>query len=114
PGGTVVMGSALDPKTLFPPTADNIQARELTDLIFQRLADRGPSLNTLGDSGFVPRLAQRWAWAPDSLRVTFHLDPRARWEDGMPVTAGDVKFAYGVYADSVVGARERHSLIAEV
>ncbi|HZX68971.1 MAG TPA: peptide ABC transporter substrate-binding protein [Candidatus Elarobacter sp.] len=113
-GGTVVIGSALDPKTLFPPTADNVQARELTDLIFQRLADRGAALNTLGDSGFVPRLAQRWEWSPDSLRVTFHIDPRARWEDGRAVTARDVKFAYDVYADPGTGARERESLIATV
>lgn len=109
-GGTIVLGSALDPKTLFPPTADNIQARELTDLIFRRLADRGAALNTLGDSGFVPRLAQRWEWSPDSQRVTFHLDPAARWEDGRPVTARDVKFAFDVYADPHVGARERASL----
>jgi len=109
-GGTIVLGSALDPKTLFPPTADNVQARELTDLIFRRLADRGPALNTLGDSGFVPRLAQRWEWSPDSQRVTFHLDPAARWEDGQPVTARDVKFAFDVYADPGVGARERTSL----
>lgn len=109
-GATIVLGSALDPKTLFPPTADNVQARELTDLIFRRLADRGPALNTLGDSGYVPRLAQRWEWSPDSQRVTFHLDPAARWEDGQPVTARDVKFAFDVYADSSVGARERAGL----
>ncbi|MGH7653960.1 MAG: peptide ABC transporter substrate-binding protein [Gemmatimonadaceae bacterium] len=113
-GGTVVIGSGLDPKALFPPTADNIQARQLTDLIFQRLADRGTALNTLGDAGFVPRLAQRWEWSPDSTRVTFHINPRARWEDGRPVTARDVKFTYDVYADSTVGARERQGLKAAV
>lgn len=111
---TIVMGTALDPKTLFPPTADNVQAREVTDLIFRRLADRGPSLNTVGDSGFVPRLAQRWEWSADSMRVTFHLDPLARWEDGRAVTARDVKFAYDVYADPHTGARERAGLVAVV
>ena len=113
-GGTVVIGSGLDPKTLFPPTADNIQSRELTDLIFERLADRGIALNTLGDAGFIPRLAQRWEWSPDSTRVTFHIDPRARWEDGKAVTARDVKFGYDVYSDSTVGARERLGLRAAV
>ena len=112
--GTVVIGSGLDPKTLFPPTADNIQATQLTDLIFRRLADRGLSLNTLGDVGFVPRLAERWEWSPDSTRVTFHMDPRARWEDGQAVTTRDVKFAYDVYTDSTVGARERQTLKAAV
>ena len=113
-GGTVVIGSGQDPKSLFPPTAETIQSREATDLMFDRLADRGAALNTLGDSGFVPRLAQRWEWSRDSLRVTFHLDPRARWADGHAVSAQDVKFAFDVYADSATGARERAALIAAV
>jgi peptide/nickel transport system substrate-binding protein len=113
-GGTVVIGSGQDPKALFPPTATTTQAREVFELIFQRLADRGAALNTLGDSGFVPRLAQRWEWSRDSLRVTFHLDPSARWEDGHAVSAEDVKFAFDVYADSTTGARERTTLIATV
>jgi peptide/nickel transport system substrate-binding protein len=113
-GGTVVIGSAQDPKTLFPPVADGVQARALTELLFERLADRGTSLNTVGDSGFVPRLADRWEWSSDSLRVTFHLDPRARWEDGKPVTAEDVRFGFAVYTDTLVGARQGGDLRAVV
>ena len=64
--GTVIIGSGQDPKTLFPPNADNVQARAVTELIFQRLADRGLSLNTVGDAGFVPRLALKWDWSADS------------------------------------------------
>ena len=110
-GGTVIIGTAQDPHTLFPPNADNIQARAVTELIFQRLADLGPTLSTIGDAGFVPRLAQRWEWSPDSLSVTFHLDPHSRWEDSVPVTARDVQFAFAVYADPVVGARQRGDLL---
>lgn len=104
-GGTVIIGTAQDPQTLFPPNADNIQARAVTELIFQRLADRGTSLNTFGDADFVPRLAERWDWSADSLRVTFHIDPRARWQDGRAVSAEDVKFGFEVFTDSLVGAR---------
>ena len=113
-GGTVVIGSGQDPVSLFPPTAQNGQSREITDLIFGHLADRGLTLNTFGDSGFVPRVAQRWEWSRDSLRVTFHLDPKARWQDGHPVSAEDVKLAFDVYADSATGARERTTLLAVV
>ena len=112
--GTVIIGSGQDPKTLFPPNADNIQARAITELIFQRLADRGPALNTVGDAGFVPRLALRWDWSADSLRVTFHIDPNARWQDGRPVSAEDVKFGFQVFTDSLVGARMRGDLLALV
>ncbi len=113
-GGTVIIGSAQDPKTLFPPTADGVQARAITDLIFERLADRGPSLNTVGDSGFVPRVAQRWEWSPDGLRLTFHVDPRAQWQDGNPVTAADVRFGFAVYTDTLVGSRMGSDLRAVV
>lgn len=112
--GTVIIGSGQDPEALFPPVAANTQAREINELIFRKLADRGNALNTLGDSGFVPRLAERWEWSADSMRVTFHMDPRARWEDGRAVTAEDVRFAFAVYTDSLVGARERASLVAAV
>lgn len=111
---TVVIGTSQDPQTLFPPTVDAIQAREVTELLFQRLADRGASLNTLGDADFVPRLAQRWEWSPDSLRVTFHLDPRARWQDGQPVSANDVKFGFSVFTDSLVASRMGADLRAVV
>jgi peptide/nickel transport system substrate-binding protein len=104
-GGTVIVGSAQDPKTLYPPTADSYQAREITELLFQKLADRGPSLNTVGDSGYIPRLAQRWDWSPDSLRITFHLDPQARWQDGRAVSAEDVRFAFDVTTDKRTGSR---------
>jgi peptide/nickel transport system substrate-binding protein len=104
-GGTVIIGSAQDPKTLYPPTADNYQAREITELLFQKLADRGPSLNTLGDSGYIPRLAQKWDWSRDSLHITFHLDPQARWQDGRAVSAEDVRFAFAVFTDKRTGSR---------
>ena len=113
-GGTVIIGTGQDPKTLFPPNADNIQARAVTDLIFQKLADRGASLNTVGDAGFVPRLARRWDWSPDSLAVTFHIDPRARWQDGHAVTAEDVRFGFQLFTDSLVGARMRGDLLASI
>src|ERR1035437_1597105 len=105
-GGTVIIGTAQDPQTLFPPNADNIQARAVTELIFQRLADRGASLNTFGDGDFIPRLARQWDWSADSLRVTFHIDPRARWQDGRAVSVDDVKFGFEVFTDTLVGARE--------
>lgn len=113
-GGTVIIGTGQDPKTLFPPASDNIQARVVTELIFERLADRGGSLNTLGDAGFVPRLAQRWDWSADSLRVTFHIDPRARWQDGRAVSAEDVRFGFAVFTDTIVGARTGADLRAVV
>jgi peptide/nickel transport system substrate-binding protein len=103
-GGTVVIATAGDAETLFPPLAVGMTARQVTDLIFEPLAELGEAMNTVGDAGFQPRLARSWTWAADSLAIAFHLDPRARWHDGAPVTAEDVRFTFGVYRDPAVGS----------
>lgn len=111
-GGTVIIGTAQDAETLLPPFASRNTSRAITDLLFEKLADIGPALNTLGDAGFQPRLATGWEWSRDSLAVTFHLDPLARWHDGQAVRAADVQFAFSVYRDSLVGARGSGDLSA--
>ncbi|MBW3566273.1 MAG: hypothetical protein KY459_16320 [Acidobacteria bacterium] len=37
-----------------------------------------------------PGLARKWEISPDGRAITFHLDPRATWSDGKPVTSGDL------------------------
>src|SRR5262249_10553101 len=90
----------------FPPMARQLQSKVVTDLLFERLADIGSDLNTIGDAGWTPRLAQRWDWASDSMSVTFHLHPAARWHDGNPVRATDVRFAHRIYTDTTVGGSD--------
>jgi peptide/nickel transport system substrate-binding protein len=103
-GGTVIMAapSAWTPGP--PPLISDQLSRVVADQLYDRLAEIGPGLNTVGDAGFAPRLAQRWSWAADSLSVTFELDPRARWHDGRPVRAADVRFTFGIYKDPKVGS----------
>lgn len=72
--------------------------------LFEKLAEVGMGLNTVGDVGFTPVLATGWTWAPDSLSIAFHIDPKARWHDGVPVTANDVRFTWQVDADSATGS----------
>ncbi|MGE5750200.1 MAG: ABC transporter substrate-binding protein, partial [Gemmatimonas sp.] len=103
-GGTLVVSVGGDPETLLPPLASTTTAQVIGDLVYDRLAEIGDSLNTVGDEGFRPRLAKSWTWAPDSLSITFEMDPRARWHDGKPVTARDVAFTYKVYTDSANGS----------
>ncbi|HVO34629.1 MAG TPA: peptide ABC transporter substrate-binding protein [Gemmatimonadales bacterium] len=107
--GTVVFAAIGQPATLLPPVTDHFLDRDIFDQIFLKLADVGPGLNTVGDSGFEPQLADRWTWR-DSLTLAFHLDPRARWQDGRPVTAGDVAFTFAAYSDSVLDAPEHINL----
>ncbi|MBA3644793.1 MAG: peptide ABC transporter substrate-binding protein [Gemmatimonadaceae bacterium] len=99
-GGTLVIATGGDPNSLLPPLVGTTQGRQVTDLVYDRLASLGDSLNTLGDGGFIPQLAQSWTWAHDSLSIAFHLNPRAKWHDGVPVTSSDVRFTLGAYRDS--------------
>lgn len=108
-GGTLVITAAA-PGTLLPPHISSIAAKQLTDLVFQRLADIGPSLNTLGDADFIPRLAREWTWSDDSLAITFRLHPGARWHDGAPVTSEDVRFTVALTQDPAAEARDRSYL----
>jgi peptide/nickel transport system substrate-binding protein len=101
-GGTLVISTAGDPNSLFPPLVATTQGRQVTDLVYDRLASLGDSLNTIGDGGFIPELARSWTWSRDSLSIAFHLDPAARWHDGTPVTASDVRFTLGAYRDSTL------------
>jgi peptide/nickel transport system substrate-binding protein len=91
--GTLVIAVARDISAPVPTLWTDQINREISDLMFLRLADLGPGLGTSGDKGFVPRLARRWE-RRDPLTLVFELDPRARWHDGVPVTARDVVFTF--------------------
>lgn len=103
-GGTLVIAVGGDPETLFPPLASTTTAQVVGDLVYDRLAEIGDSLGTVGDQGFQPRLAKTWDWAADSLSIAFHLDPNARWHDGARVRAKDVAFSYRIYSDTTIGS----------
>jgi len=92
-GGTVIIGAAADVDALLPGIVRGTQGRAVAELLFDRIADLGPSLVTIGDSGFEPRLARRWSWSNDSLQLTLEFNPDARWHDGTPVTSADYAFA---------------------
>src|ERR1043166_3908512 len=84
--GTLVNAAVAEPPTLLPPSSEHIVANDIDEQLFLKLADVGMSTNTVGDEDFQPLLAQKWEW-DGPLTLVFHLDPRARWQDGTPVTA---------------------------
>jgi peptide/nickel transport system substrate-binding protein len=98
-GGTIVLSSSADADVLLPPLTMTLQGKQVVDQVFDNLADIGPGLNTVGDVGFAPRLSDRWQWASDSMSVSFHINPAARWHDGSPVTAEDVRFTFRLVKD---------------
>lgn len=113
PGGTIIMATASDAGAILPAFGDREVDVQVTSMLFDRLAALGDDMNVRGDAGFTPLLAERWKWSADSLAIAFHLHPRARWHDGRPVRASDVRFSWQLYADSVVGSPVR-ALIANI
>ena len=103
-GGTMVIAQPGEPATLLPPLYGMSIEKEITDLLYDRLAEIGDDLNTVGDRGFRKQLAERWEWAPDSLSIVFHLNPRARWHDGVPVRASDVRYSFALMKDPAFGS----------
>ena len=73
-------------------------------MIYDRLADIGDSLNIVNDKGFTPRLADHWTWSADSLSIAFHVNPKAKWHDGVPVRSNDVRFTIASTKDSTLGS----------
>ncbi len=99
-GGTIVISTAADADILLPPLTLSVQGRQVVDQVFDNLADIGPSLNTVGDVGFTPRLSDHWKWASDSMSIAFHINPRARWHDGAAVSAEDVRYTFQLVKDT--------------
>lgn len=99
--GTLVIATSGEPDNLLPPVTTSTNARDVHDQMFLKLADVGMNLNTVGDAGFEPQLAQRWEWENPTTLV-FHLNPAARWHDGKPVTADDVAFTFAAYLNPAI------------
>lgn len=104
--GTVVVAATGDPSQLLPPLVVESVARDIGDQVYERLADLAPGAAPIDSTAYRPALASRWERV-DSLSWRFHLRPGARWQDGRPVTAEDVRFSFEAFSDSALDAPAR-------
>jgi peptide/nickel transport system substrate-binding protein len=81
-----------------PVTATNSYSQVVIQLLFDPLVWQSV------DQAFHPLLAASWDVSPDSRTFTFHLDPKATWTDGQPVTANDVAYTLDLNADPAIPA----------
>jgi peptide/nickel transport system substrate-binding protein len=68
--------------------------RDITSLIFEGLT----RINEYGEA--VGALAQRWEISRDGYEYVFVLRQDILWQDGVPFTAEDVRFTYGLLASA--------------
>jgi ABC-type transport system substrate-binding protein len=93
PQGGKLIRLYADPPTLDPHlTTDNISGG-LVNEVFGGLVTLDLDLNV------VPDLAESWDISADGRVYTFHLRPDAKFHDGKPVTAQDVKWSLERVAD---------------
>jgi peptide/nickel transport system substrate-binding protein len=104
-GGTVVVSATGDPVSLFPPFIITLEGKQITEQIYDYLADVGADLNTADEKGYRLGLADRWRWMGDSLELAFHINPKAKWHDGRDVTARDVQFTFALNKNPTLGGR---------
>lgn len=84
---SIKLGTNGDANNINPILAIDSDGYWRTDLMFDPLVMVDPK--TLGPTA---RLATSWDVSKDGKTYTFHLDPKAKFWDGTPVTAKDVEF----------------------
>lgn len=94
-GGTIRFFGAQAPKSLNGYVDNNHYTSMTFGLMYETLL--ATDVDTLD---FVPSLAKCWSISDDGAEFTFILDERARWSDGEPVTAEDVKWTFDTVMDA--------------
>ena len=88
---------SVDPSTLDPGLCWDFSARVVEEL-FVGLVSLTP------EGSVVPNLARRWEIQEGGRQYVFHLRDDVCWSDGVPVTAGDVEYAWKRLLDPATGA----------
>ena len=93
-GGTIRFNGSQPPKSFNAYVDNNSYSAMVFDLMYSRLLGTDSVTAEL-----VPSLACRWAVSEDGGEYVFEIDPRAKWSDGQPVTAEDVRWTFDAVTD---------------
>ncbi|MCB1510738.1 MAG: ABC transporter substrate-binding protein [Hyphomicrobiaceae bacterium] len=94
-GGRITLGTFGTFDSLNPMIVRGIAAEGLTGLVYESLLAR----NANEPFSLYGLIAKHIEVAEDRSAITFHLDPKARFSDGKPVTAEDVVFSWRILRD---------------
>jgi microcin C transport system substrate-binding protein len=93
-GGEISIFAGQYPKSLNYYLDNNGFTAEVFGALFETLLSMNPV--TLE---YEPGLAERWSISDDKKTFTFSIDKKARWSDGRPITAEDVKWTFDAVMD---------------
>jgi microcin C transport system substrate-binding protein len=88
-GGELSIFGGQYPKSLNYYLDNNVLSAEIFGAMYETLLSIHPL--TLE---YEPGLAKKWSISDDKKTFTFVLDEKARWSDGTPITARDVKWTF--------------------
>jgi len=95
-GGPLRMGSALYPTNLrtYGPNSNYVINTYINQIVHETLLRIDPvSLE------YMPGLADKWSITDDKKTFFFHIDERANWHDGTPVTSFDIVATWDFLVD---------------
>jgi peptide/nickel transport system substrate-binding protein len=98
-GGQIILGESSDISTVNGILTNDTLTFSITGAIYETLVGASPI-----DGQPVPALADYWEVAPDGVTYTFHLNKKAKWHDGVDLTADDVKFSFDAVLDPNTGS----------
>jgi peptide/nickel transport system substrate-binding protein len=107
--GWAVIAAVGEPPTIMPALVQETVGRDISDQIFEKLANLAPGKPPIDPGSYQPALATRWTRV-DLSTWRFHLRPGARWHDGRPVTSEDVAFSFEVFSDTLLGSPASYAL----
>ena len=94
----VLIGNTINSLDIHRP-GTNRPSYQVAVNVYDRLVTFGTK--TLADGSLAydydtvePELAESWVYAPDRMSITFALKPGAKFHDGAPVTAEDVRWSF--------------------
>jgi peptide/nickel transport system substrate-binding protein len=111
--GWVAIAAVGEPPTIMPALVQETVGRDISDQIFEKLANLAPGKPPIDPQAYLPALAHQWTRV-DSVTWRFQLRPGARWQDGQPVTSGDVAFSFDVFSDTLLGSPASYTLAGRV
>ena len=97
-----------DPPTLDPHLTTDAGSGGIIVEVFGGLVTIDPDLN------IVPDLAESWEVSPDGRTYTFHLRRDARFHDGKPVTAADVRWSLERASDPATQAPVAQQYLGDI
>jgi len=104
-GGTLVVGTLQDMKTLDPVRSDDLSEREVMYLIYNTLVALKP------DFSVGPELATSWHYENDGQRLVLNLKPGVKFHDGTPVDADAVKWNLEWRMDPAAKSKQKQGLL---